>query len=100
MQTHNKPEPVKKPIEIKVKKEKEPKKSDRTQLDDGETSAFKRRIVEKKWNLRNERDLLEVFKKYKEKIIHRMGVTLEKHQFKMDIVILAQMTREGREGYI
>ena len=48
MQTHNKPEPVKKPIEIKVKKEKEPKKSDRTPLDDGETSAFKRRIVEKK----------------------------------------------------
>ena len=100
--THTKPQPVKKPKEVKVKELKgtEPKKSDRTQLDEEETSAFNRRIVEKKWNLRNESDLLEVFSKYKEKILHRMGLTLEKHQFKMDIVILAQMTREDREGYI
>ena len=37
MKTHNKPESVKKPKEIKVKQVKEPKKSERTQLDDGET---------------------------------------------------------------
>ena len=39
-----------------------------------------------------------VFRKYKEKILHRMGLTLEKHQFKMDLVIQVKMIREDREG--
>ena len=46
---------------------KETKKSDITHLDDGETSAFNRRIVEEKLKLRNESDLLEVVKKIQEK---------------------------------
>ena len=85
----------------KVEKPKrvEPKKSDRTELDEEETTAFNRRIVEKKWYLRGERDILEVFRKYRERILHRMGLTLQKHQFKMDLVINARMNREDKDGF-
>ena len=46
-----------------------------------------------------ERDILEVFRKYRERILHRMGLTLQKHQFKMDLVINARMNREDKDGF-
>ena len=54
--------------------------------------------MEKKWLLRGEKDMMVVFRKYKEKLLHRMSLTLEKHQFKMDLVIQVKMIREDREG--
>ena len=69
-------------------------------MDEEEVTAFNRRVVEKKWLLRGEKDMIVVFRKYKEKILHRMGLTLEKHQFKMDLVIQVKMIREDREGNI
>ena len=49
-------------------------------------------------DIRGEQDILEVFKKYKNKLLQAVKVALKKHQLKMDIVICVKMFRVDKDG--
>ena len=46
---------------------------------DTEVSAFNKRLVEKKWFIRGQKDILKVFADYKEKVNHAITRALRKH---------------------
>ena len=54
--------------------------------------------MQKKWFVRGQKDIFEVFKKYREGVFHAVKLALNKHQIKMDIVIKVKMYRQDREG--
>ena len=58
-----------------------------------EKTAFKKRLVEKKWFIRGEKDILKVFMAYRERVRDAVKRVLRRHQLKMDIVIRVQMSR-------
>ena len=91
---HTKP---KKTPFAKTIKEKEPEEVIEV-LDHQERSAFQRRLVEKKWYIRGEKDILETFRKYKERISNRVNFLLKSKQFKMDLVIQVRMFRADKDG--
>ena len=70
------------------------------EIDETERTAFKNMLIEKQWMLRGEKDILEMFKKFKSKLIHRMGLVLDQQQYRMNITILTKMIREDKEGGI
>ena len=55
-------------------------------------SAFNKRLVEKKWFIRGQKDILKVFANYKEKVNHAVTRSLKKHQLKIDLVIKVRMS--------
>ena len=61
-----------------------------------EKSAFNKRLVQKKWFIRGEKDILKVFTNYKERV--RNAVILRKHELKIDLVIKVRMSRQDQEG--
>ena len=63
-----------------------------------EKTAFKKRLVEKKWFIRGEKDILKVFMDYREKVRDAVRRVLRRHQLKMDIVIRVRMSRQDQEG--
>ena len=63
-----------------------------------EKSAFNKRLVQKKWFIRGEKDLLQVFKKYRGGVFHAVNLALRKHQVKIDIVAKVRMFRQDKEG--
>ena len=66
--------------------------------DSTEKSAFQKRLVEKRWPIRGEKDILKTFRKYKPMILDRVRFLLKKIQFKMDLVIKVRMIRQDKEG--
>ena len=67
-------------------------------VDQGEVSAFNRRLVQKKWYIRREKDILKVFANYKEKVRNAVIIALRKHQLKIDLVLSVCMSRQDQEG--
>ena len=65
---------------------------------DTEVSAFNKRLVEKKWFIRGQKDILKVFTNYREKVNHAVTRALRKHQLKIDLVIKVRMSRQDQEG--
>ena len=63
-----------------------------------EKTAFKKRLVEKKWFIRGEKDILKVFMDYRERVRHAITKALRRHQLKMDMVIRVKMSRQDQEG--
>ena len=58
-----------------------------------EKTAFKKRLVEKKWFIRGEKDILKVFMDYRERVRDAVERALRRHQLKMDIVIRVKISR-------
>merc|ERR1712240_158474 len=65
-----------------------------------EKSAFKKQLVEKKWFIRGEKDILKVFMDYREGVRTSVTRALRKSQLKMNIVIRVRMSRQDKEGEI
>jgi len=65
---------------------------------DTEVSAFNKRLVEKKWFIRGQKDILKVFTNYREKVNNAVTRALKKHQLKIDLVIKVRMSRQDQEG--
>ena len=63
-----------------------------------EKSAFNKRLVEKKWFIRGEKDILKVFMNYRERVNNAVTRALRKHQLKIDLVIKVRMSRQDQEG--
>merc|ERR1712208_53262 len=63
-----------------------------------EKTAFKKRLVEKKWFIRGEKDILKVLMAYRERVRDAVEIALRRHQLKMDIVIRVRMSRQDQEG--
>ena len=53
---------------------------------DTEVSAFYKQLVEKKWFIRGQKDILKVFTNYRVKVNHAVTRALRKHQLKIDLV--------------
>ena len=67
-------------------------------VDQVEVSAFNKRLVQKKWYIRGEKDILKVFENYKERVRSAVIIALRKHQLKIDLVIKVRMCRQHQEG--
>ena len=65
---------------------------------DTEVSAFYKQLVEKKWFIRGQKDILKVFTNYRVKVNHAVTRALRKHQLKIDLVIKVRMSRKDQEG--
>ena len=65
---------------------------------DTEVSAFYKQLVEKKWFIRGQKDILKVFTNYRVKVNHAVTRALRKHQLKIDLVIKVRMSRQDQEG--
>ena len=63
-----------------------------------EKSAFNKRLVEKKWFIRGQKDILKVFMNYRERVNNAVTRALRKHQLKIDLVIKVRMSRQDQEG--
>merc|ERR1711873_69948 len=63
-----------------------------------EKSAFKKQLVEKKWFIRGEKDILKVFMDYREGVRTSVTRALRKSQLKINIVIRVRMSRQDKEG--
>ena len=63
-----------------------------------EKTAFKKRLVEKKWFIRGEKDILKVFMDYRERVKDAVTRAMRRHQLKMDMVIRVKMSRQDQEG--
>ena len=64
---------------------------------DTEVSAFNKRLVEKKWFIRGQKEILKVFTNYREKVNNAVTRALKKHQLKIDLVIKVRMSRQDQE---
>ena len=65
---------------------------------DTEVSAFSKQLVEKKWFIRGQKDILKVFTNYRVKVNHAVTRALRKHQLKIDLVIKVRMSRQDQDG--
>jgi hypothetical protein len=63
-----------------------------------EKSAFNKRLLQKKWFIKGQKDIMEVFQKYREGVFHAVKLGLKKNQLEMDIVMQVRMFREEKEG--
>ena len=61
-------------------------------------SAFNKRLVEKKWFIRGEKDMLKVVMNYRERVKNAVIRALRKHQLKIDLVIKVRMSMQDKEG--
>ena len=59
-------------------------------------SAFNKQFVQKKWFIRREKDILKVFRDYRERVKH--AVLWRRYQQKIDLVIKVRMSRQDKEG--
>ena len=67
-------------------------------MDQEEVSALNKRLVEKKWFIRGQKDILKVFMNYRERVNNAVTRALRKHQLKIDLVIKVRMSRQDQEG--
>ena len=85
--------------EEKAMEEKTGEKSKQDEPEESEEkSAFNKRLVQKKWFIRGQKDILEVFKKYRKGVFHAVKLALKKNQLKADIVVKVRMFRQDKEG--
>ena len=75
----------------RVEEEKERAENNREEEAPKEKSAFKKQLVEKKWFIRGEKDILKVFMDYREGVRTSVTRDLRKSQLKMNIVIRVRM---------
>ena len=84
----------------RVEEEKERAENNREEEAPKEKSAFKKQLVEKKWFIRGEKDILKVFMDYREGVRTSVTRALRKSQLKINIVIRVRMSRQDKEGEI